>query len=56
MLGSRFVQAPSSKNESCSEQICLLPARLMWQCALIHASTRLSFAPQLAAMTMARQV
>ena len=28
MLGSSFVHGPSSRNEICSEQICLLPARL----------------------------
>ena len=46
---------PLSEKESCSEQICLLPARLTWQCALIQACTPLSGAAGSAAMTMARQ-
>src|SRR5687768_2020567 len=55
MLGSSLADGPSSKNESCSEQTCLLPARLTWQWTLIHASTRFSFAPGLAPITIARQ-
>jgi hypothetical protein len=43
----------ASRNESCSEQTCL--RRPTWQCALIQASTPLSFDPGSAAMTIARQ-
>src|SRR5256885_16381788 len=55
MFGNSRADGPSSKNESCSEQTCLLPARLTWQWTLIHASTRFSFAEGLAAITIARQ-
>ena len=55
MLGSSFVHGPSSRNEICSEQICLLPARLTWQCALIQASTWSFCAAQSAPITIARQ-
>src|SRR5207244_8471744 len=55
MLGKSFTHGPSSEKESCSEQICLLPARETWQCALIHASTRFSFDFRLTPITSARQ-
>src|SRR5207244_5999474 len=54
MLGSCVVQLPLSKNEICSEQTCLLPTLLTWQCALIQALTWLSSASQSASMTIAR--
>ena len=38
MLGSCVVHPPLSRNEICSEQTCLLPTLLTWQCALIHVS------------------
>src|SRR5437879_10963292 len=44
----------SSEKESCSEQICLFPARLTWQCALTQASTRFSFEFRFAPITSAR--
>src|SRR5207244_12628676 len=40
MLGKSFTHGPSSEKESCSEQICLLPERDTWHCALIHVSIR----------------
>src|ERR1043165_8537183 len=55
MLGSKRADGPSSRNDSCSEQTCLLPARLTWQWTLIHASTRFSFAAGFAPITIARQ-
>ena len=55
MFGSKRAEGPSSKNESCSEQTCLVPEPLTWQCALIHASTRLSLAAGSAPITIARQ-
>src|SRR5205807_3799154 len=55
MLGSSLTETPARKNESCSEQIRFAPLRLIWQCALIHASTRSCFVDESAPMTMARQ-
>ena len=35
----RLRVVPSKRNEICSQQTCFAPARLRWQCALIHART-----------------
>src|SRR3712207_8585081 len=45
----------SSAKDSCSEHTCLPPARLMWQCALIHASARSASARGSAAMTRSEE-
>ena len=55
MLGNHLTHGPSNENEICSEQLCLPPARVTWQCALTHASTRFCFDSGFAPMTSARQ-
>src|SRR5438046_596873 len=55
MFGNRPTDLPRSEKEICSEQICLLPARETWQCALIQAAIPFSCAAGSAAMTIARQ-
>src|SRR5947207_15561444 len=55
MLGSSLTIPPSSRNEICSEQTRLVPARLRWQWALIHASIRSFLARGSAPITIARQ-
>jgi hypothetical protein len=55
IFGSAFALSPSSRKVICSEQSCLVPWPVWWQCALIQASAEGAGAPGFEKIKIARQ-